>query len=163
MCSLPNGYDTTDTSLNISITSSQRLELCFSFSKVFGLWGDDFRLFCQRRHRGSSWWVAPIIVCPLSFTAIRELAPLFSPNLHRTYEAADNLTIVKVGIRFPSFLPYRHFMRKRFVDNSHFDFHKRVLLYMQVEASIYIMRLIIWFISIKQIIHGASLQQLARI
>lgn len=31
MCSLPNGYDTTDTSLNISITSSQRLELCFSF------------------------------------------------------------------------------------------------------------------------------------
>lgn len=31
MCSLPNDYDTTDTSLNISITSSQRLELCFHF------------------------------------------------------------------------------------------------------------------------------------
>lgn len=124
MCSLPNGYDTTDTSLNISITSSQRLELCFSFCKVFGFWGDDFRLFCQRQRRGDSSRAAPIIVYPLSFIAIRELAPLFSPNRHRTCEAADNLTVVKVGIRFPSLLPYRHFKRKRFVEDSSSDFYK---------------------------------------
>ena len=127
MCSLPNGYDTTDTSLNISITSSQRLELCFSFCEFFGFWGDDYRLFCQRQRRGGSWWVAPIIVYPLSFTAIRELAPLFSPNRHGPCEATDNLTIVKVGIRFPSFLPYRHFKRKRTVEDSILDFYKRLL------------------------------------
>ena len=54
-----------------------------------------------------------------------ELAPLFSPNLHRNYEAADNLTIVKVGIRFPSFLPYRPFKRKRIVEDSILDYYKR--------------------------------------
>ena len=79
----------------------------------------------------------------LLFTTIRELAPLFSPSRHGTCEVADNLTIVKVGIRLPSYLPYRHFKRKRIVKNYHFGFYKRVLLYMQVEASIYIMHLII--------------------
>lgn len=51
-----------------------------------------------------------------------ELAPLFSPNLHGPCEAADNLTVVKVGIRFPSLLPYRHFKRKRIVEDSLSDF-----------------------------------------
>ena len=51
-----------------------------------------------------------------------ELAPLFSPNRHGTCEAADNLTIVKVGIRLPSYLPYRHFKRKRIVEDGHSDF-----------------------------------------
>ena len=39
----------------------------------------------------------------LPFTTIRDLAPLFSPNRYGTCEAADNLTVVKVGIRLPSF------------------------------------------------------------
>lgn len=47
MCSLPNGYDTTDTSLNISITSSQRLELCYSFCKVFGFGAMTFACFAK--------------------------------------------------------------------------------------------------------------------
>ena len=59
---------------------------------------------------------------PFLFTIIRELAPLFSPNRHGTCEAADNLTIVKVGIRLPSYLPYRHFKRKRIVEDGHSDF-----------------------------------------
>ena len=43
----------------------------------------------------------------LPFTTIRELAPLFSHNRHGTCEVADNLTKVRVGIRFPSFLTFR--------------------------------------------------------
>ena len=62
----------------------------------------------------------------LPFTTIRELAPLFSPNRHGTCEAADNLTIVKVGIRLPSFFPYRHFKRKRIVEDCYSDFYKRL-------------------------------------
>ena len=61
----------------------------------------------------------------LLFTTIRELAPLFSPNRHGTCETADNLNTVKVGIRLPSFLPYRHFKRKRIVEDSHIDYYKR--------------------------------------
>ena len=62
---------------------------------------------------------------------------LFSPNLHGTCEAADNLTIVKVGIRFPSFLPYRHFKRKRIVEDSLLDFYKRLLrVQAQIDVSI---------------------------
>ena len=49
------------------------------------------------------------------FTSLRELAPLFSTNRRGTCEAADNLAFDQVGIRFPSFLPYRHFKRKRIV------------------------------------------------
>lgn len=58
---------------------------------------------------------------------LRELAPLFCPYRHGTCETADNLTIVKVGIRFPSFLPYRHFKRKRIVEDRLFDSYKRKL------------------------------------
>ena len=73
----------------------------------------------------------------LLFTTIRELAPLFSPNRHGTCEVADNLTIVKVGIRFPSFLPYRHFKRKRIVEDSLLDFYKRLLrVQAQIDVSI---------------------------
>ena len=61
----------------------------------------------------------------LLFTTIRELAPLFSPNRHGTCAVADNLTIVKVGIRFPSFLPYRYFKRKRIVEKSWNNCYKR--------------------------------------
>ena len=54
---------------------------------------------------------------PFLFTIIRELAPLFSPNRHETCEAADNLSFDQVGIRFPSFLPYRYVKRKRIVED----------------------------------------------
>ena len=71
------------------------------------------------------------------FTTIRELAPLFSPNRHGTCEAADNLSFDQVGIRLPSFLPYRRFKRKRIVKSSQTYLYKSVLRMM--EKSIIIM------------------------
>ena len=68
-----------------------------------------------------------------------ELAPLFSPNRHGTCEAADNLTIVKVGIRFPSFLPCRYFKRKRIVEDRHSNFYKRLL---RLQAQLIIVRVV---------------------
>lgn len=46
------------------------------------------------------------------FTTIRELAPLFSPN----QLLCLTLSYTKVSIRLPTYLPFRHFKRKRFVE-----------------------------------------------
>ena len=89
--------------------------LCFSFCEVPGFWGRWLSAcFAWDISRGGSWWVAPIFFSLPSC----ELAPLFSPN----QLLCLTLSYTKVSIRFPSYLPYRHFKRKRIVEDSLHDF-----------------------------------------
>lgn len=118
MCSLPNGYDTTDTSLNISITSSQRLELCFSF-----YFGAMMNACFAKDNVGAARDESPrLLYIRYHSLPYASLLLLISPNRHRTYEVADNLSFDQVGIRLPSFDPYRPFKRKRIVEDSLSDF-----------------------------------------
>lgn len=64
------------------------------------------------------------------FTTLRELAPQFSPNRHGTCETADNLTIVKVGIRLPTYLPFHQIKRKRIVEEAFMQLQKVIVYHL---------------------------------